>query len=199
MISKIHVVDYCRQHRCDDHDILVLVAILRDAGSPLSQPDVAGVLGEMAYRKPEKPQRSTSAGRVERNKIARMTERRKTRQQDQLHDMMRFATARVVSDVYTNVEALIEFEEARRFAMATDPPQAAAMVAATMGKCKVMGLIVDKQAVGKPGDFRKTREQVIEELREAVGEGPTRQFLKMIENMRRAYNGPVIDGEAEED
>ena len=149
----------------------------------------------MTYRKPKKPQRTTSAGRVERNKIARMAEERKSRQQEQIHEMMRLATARVVSEVYTHVEALMEFEEARRFAMVSDPPQASAMVAATMGKCKVMGLIIDKQAVGKPEDFKKTREQVIEELREAIGEGPTRQFLKMVEDMRRAYNGPVIDGE----
>lgn len=40
-----------------------------------------------------------------------------------------------------------ELEEARILAMTGEKPQTAAMVAATMGKAKVLGLITDKQEV----------------------------------------------------
>ncbi|MGL4975996.1 MAG: terminase small subunit [Bosea sp. (in: a-proteobacteria)] len=43
------------------------------------------------------------------------------------------------------VEAFAELDEARRYAKLGVKPQAAAMVAATMGKAKLCGLIVDKQ------------------------------------------------------
>lgn len=50
------------------------------------------------------------------------------------------------------VESLIdELEEAR--ALALELKQPAAMVAASMGKGKVAGLIIDKAEKGKPGDF----------------------------------------------
>lgn len=41
-------------------------------------------------------------------------------------------------------DILRELEEARTYAMTGERPQASAMVAATMGKAKVMGLILDK-------------------------------------------------------
>lgn len=41
-------------------------------------------------------------------------------------------------------DILRELEEARTYAMTGERPQASAMVAATMGKAKVMGLIQDK-------------------------------------------------------
>lgn len=41
-------------------------------------------------------------------------------------------------------DILRELEEARAYAMTGERPQASAMVAATMGKAKVMGLILDK-------------------------------------------------------
>ena len=45
-----------------------------------------------------------------------------------------------------------ELEEARTMAMTGEKPQASAMVAATLGKAKVLGLITDKQEVtGKDG------------------------------------------------
>lgn len=45
-----------------------------------------------------------------------------------------------------------ELEEARAIAMTGEKPQASAMVAATLGKAKVLGLITDKQEVtGKDG------------------------------------------------
>lgn len=50
------------------------------------------------------------------------------------------------------VEALLdELEEART--LAAELKQPAAMVAASMGKGKVAGLIIDKAEKGKPGDF----------------------------------------------
>lgn len=49
-------------------------------------------------------------------------------------------------------DLLIELEEARTTAMNQERPQAAAMVAATMGKAKLLGLLIEKaELTGKNG------------------------------------------------
>jgi hypothetical protein len=101
-----------------------------------------------------------------------------------------------------NVAELIQqLEEARHLAMATSQPKAA--IDATMAMGRLLGLVIDRSAVavGSPDDFRKTQEQIIQDMREAIGDGPTQQFLEAMENMRRTYNGrrgddDVIEGEA---
>jgi hypothetical protein len=93
-------------------------------------------------------------------------------------------------------ELLERLEEARLLAMASG--QANAAVAAVMAEAKLCGFVIDKSAVAH-ADFRmgKTKEDVINDLREAIGDGPTQQFLKIVESMRRAYNGDgVIEGSA---
>lgn len=49
--------------------------------------------------------------------------------------------------IVTVGDILRELEEARVIAMGGEKPQASAMVAATMGKAKVLGLIIDKAEV----------------------------------------------------
>jgi phage terminase small subunit len=56
--------------------------------------------------------------------------------------------ANVIERHQMTVDDIIrELEEARAMAMAGERPQATAMVAATMGKAKVLGLITDKSEV----------------------------------------------------
>ncbi len=61
--------------------------------------------------------------------------------------------ARAVERHDITVDDLIrELEEARKAALTTEKPQAAAMVAATLGKAKLLGLITDRQEhTGKDG------------------------------------------------
>jgi hypothetical protein len=95
-------------------------------------------------------------------------------------------------------ELVAQLDEARMAALACYPPQAGAAVAATMAAAKLLGYVIDKSAVAV-ADFRtpKTREDVLNDLREAIGDGPTQQFLEIVESMRRAYNGDdVIEGSA---
>ena len=63
----------------------------------------------------------------------------------------------------TVVSLLNELEEARKLAAEINQPSAA--VAATLGKAKVAGLIVDRKEVGKPGDFEGMN---VDELREYI-------------------------------
>lgn len=116
--------------------------------------------------------------------------------------MERQATA---TGVYSRVEGLMELEEIRLLACSTYPPQLGAAVQATIGKCKLMGLMVDKKQ-DIPSDINPlqgpTAEQeqvIIERLRERVGSAATNKFIALIENMRRAYDGDqTIEGEAYE-
>jgi hypothetical protein len=57
-----------------------------------------------------------------------------------------------------------ELEEARQVSRAQK--QGAAMTAASLGKAKVAGLLVDKQEVGSPGDFSnaQTTSEIAEQL-----------------------------------
>jgi len=63
----------------------------------------------------------------------------------------------------TVASILNELEEARKLAAEINQPSAA--VAATLGKAKVAGLIVDRKEVGKPGDFEGMN---ADELREHI-------------------------------
>jgi phage terminase small subunit len=56
------------------------------------------------------------------------------------------------------VETIVdELEEAR--SVAKEATQAAAMVAASTGKAKLLGLVVDRSESGKPGDFTQANDQ----------------------------------------
>jgi len=57
----------------------------------------------------------------------------------------------------TEESLLDELEEAR--ISAAENKQSGAMVAATMGKAKLTGLVVDRKEVGQPGDFERMNEQ----------------------------------------
>jgi hypothetical protein len=59
-------------------------------------------------------------------------------------------------------DSLIEELEQARIA-ALEAQQASAAVAATMGKAKVCGLLVERKETGKPGDFDS---MTVEELRQ---------------------------------
>ena len=56
----------------------------------------------------------------------------------------------------TEESLLDELEEAR--ISAAENKQSGAMVAATMGKAKLTGLVVDRKEVGQPGDFERMNE-----------------------------------------
>ena len=75
----------------------------------------------------------------------------------------------------TAADILTELAEARN--LARQNGQANAMVAASMGRAKVAGLIIDKQERGKPGDFdRMTDDELnryIQTEARAVGGGFT--------------------------
>jgi len=132
------------------------------------------------------------------NRHKKRVEDRKQKTQARLGELYAIVNSVPVSATFGRTEALIELEQARRVAMVADPPQAGAMVAATMGKAKVMGLIVEQQAVGSPDEFKnKSEEELIAIMRERVGPKETEIFLKAVEQMRRAYDGPIIEGQAE--
>ena len=63
----------------------------------------------------------------------------------------------------TVASILNELEEARKLAAEINQPSAA--VAATLGKAKVAGLIVERKEVGKPGDFEGMN---VDELRDYI-------------------------------
>jgi hypothetical protein len=63
----------------------------------------------------------------------------------------------------TVASLLNELEEARKLAAEINQPSAA--VAATLGKAKVAGLIVERKEVGKPGDFEGMN---VDELRDYI-------------------------------
>src|SRR5258708_5294666 len=100
-------------------------------------------------------------------------------------------------DTLPDLHNLIEkLESAFDLAMASG--QAKSAVDATMAMGRLLGLVVDKSAIAV-ADFRtpQTREDVINDLRESIGDGPTQQFLDMVEEFRRRYKGDgVIEGSA---
>jgi hypothetical protein len=64
----------------------------------------------------------------------------------------------------TRESILAELEEARL--MAKDNGQPAAAVSASMGKAKLVGLVVDRKEVGAPGEFADLEDMTSDELRE---------------------------------
>jgi hypothetical protein len=64
----------------------------------------------------------------------------------------------------TRESILAELEEARL--MAKDNGQPAAAVSASMGKAKLVGLLVDRKEVGAPGEFADLEDMTSDELRE---------------------------------
>ena len=65
---------------------------------------------------------------------------------------------------YTRDALLSELEEARQLALKRGQPSAA--VQASMGKARILGLIIDRREVGDPGAFDdKTDEELMEEAK----------------------------------
>jgi Terminase small subunit len=64
----------------------------------------------------------------------------------------------------TRESILAELEEARL--MAKDNGHPAAAVSASMGKAKLVGLVVDRKEVGAPGEFADIENMTADELRE---------------------------------
>jgi hypothetical protein len=150
-------------------------------------------------------QRRTSVGRMETNKLKRSAEQRARDTHKQVQKLLSSVTGRVreAQSDYTVDDALAELDDAMRLAFMTASPGAA--VSAIMGKCKLMGLIIDRSAqmVGKPGDFAEpqTIDGYIEDMRETLGSRGVQRFIELLNGMGIAYRGEdgVIDGEAEED
>jgi hypothetical protein len=73
-----------------------------------------------------------------------------------------------------------ELEQAR--AMAMTKGQAAAAVAATMGKAKITGLAVERAEVGQPGDFAGARsvEEIVEKVRAELGPADADVFAALV-------------------
>jgi len=71
-----------------------------------------------------------------------------------------------------------ELEEAR--SIATDEKQTATMVAATSAKAKILGLQVDRQEVGKPGDFTSAQspDDIVQGLAQAHGQAIVSNDMK---------------------
>jgi hypothetical protein len=92
-------------------------------------------------------------------------------------------------------------EEVRTVSLAAFPPQCNAAVNAIMAQAKLLGMVVDRQAIGKPQDYNMGHDEeaaIYERLRERLGPEHVERFRQIVEKMRDAFNGPVIDGEAEE-
>jgi hypothetical protein len=101
---------------------------------------------------------------------------------------------RAIQEGYSREMALVELESARLGAMKSFPIQAQAAVNATLAKAKLMGLIIDKQAIlhgtrsgtggmmDLHGDVREARRQVIESLRERFGTEKTARLLAVFED-----------------
>lgn len=114
---------------------------------------------------------------------------------------------RLQTEGYSREMALAELEAARLAALQTLPVQAAAAVAATLAKAKIMGLVIDKQAVlhGNAttggadlltGDIRENQRKLIEDLRDRVGSTMTDAFVRMLRDMKML---PPPDEADEED
>lgn len=131
---------------------------------------------------------------------------------DRVERLLKQMVDRARGETFERPDALIELEEARMLSLAIRQPMAA--VNATLGKCKVMGLLVEKHAVGRPGEFtslqgdvEELEERVMENLRERIGSAGADAFMKVVADMRKAYRGDdddgngggdIIDGEATE-
>lgn len=123
---------------------------------------------------------------------------------DRVERLLSVIINRQQNETYGRTEGLMELEESRMLAMAMGNPGAA--VAATVAKCKLMGLMVEKRQEmppGAPGSLHgPTEEQedvIMERLRERAGPAVAARFKQLIDHMRDAYNGgQTIDAEATE-
>jgi hypothetical protein len=74
------------------------------------------------------------------------------------------------------------------------PPKCAAVAAATLAKAKLLGLIIDRQELGSPQDYEfkkaRTREELLEMLRERLGPAPVERFKKFVSEIKEI---PVIE------
>ena len=82
---------------------------------------------------------------------------------DRLSEILPQSERKVVQQIeHTRDSVLAELEEARKMAIKKDQPSAA--VSATIGKARVLGLIIDRREVGDVGAFDGfTDEQLVEE------------------------------------
>ncbi len=147
-------------------------------------------------------QRRTSVGRLQKNKVIKSREQREQDTHKQVQALISSINERVAvaSSEYTEEEAMLELDEAKRLAFATGC--ACAAVAAIMGKCKLRGLIIDRSAqlVARAGDFNRpqTIEDLVEDLRETIGSRGAQKFIEALRTMGIEY-GEEIDGQAEKD
>jgi hypothetical protein len=103
-------------------------------------------------------------------------------------------------------ERVARLEEHRQIALACWPPQVRAANEAAFMQARLLGLVVDQQAVlhanaNEPialtGDVAETRERLVEALSERMG---TRKATKTVEFMQRLRDEPdVIEGKVERD
>ena len=82
-----------------------------------------------------------------------------------LAEILRESEKTVLDQIeYTRDALLSELEEARQLALKRGQPSAA--VQASMGKARILGLIIDRREVGDPGAFDdKTDEELMEEAK----------------------------------
>jgi hypothetical protein len=146
---------------------------------------------------------------IERNALREFQNSREQENHERLERLLKQIVTRAQTPDFGIVDALIEFEESRMVALSTFPPQVSAAVAATLAKCKVMGLIVERSAVlrsnvpasfhGQPDD---QEEAVYERLRErGLSKSAIAEFQRFVSGMRRAYAGDdadIIEGDAKE-
>jgi len=156
----------------------------------------------MAPRKKRTPTSKRPAG-IDRNALRKLQDEREQIGHDRLQRLLQTIVDRMggTKPEFGVVDGLMELSEARMVALAADPPQANAAVNATIAKCKLMGLYIDRSQVahGSMPAAQEGEEAIIERLRERAGSRAADEFMKFIANMRRAYDGgPTIDGDAAE-
>src|SRR5262245_29715249 len=93
-------------------------------------------------------------------------------------------------DTLPGLHDLIEkLESAYDLAMATNQAKAASDTVMAMGR--LLGLVIDKSqsavAIGSPADFQQTEAEVIANLRERVGDGPTELFLETMDKVKQEW------------
>jgi hypothetical protein len=93
--------------------------------------------------------------------------RNKTEVDRRISELLSKRASKVIEKVaieieYTREKLLVELEHARK--VAEDARNGSAMAMATMGKAKILGLIIDRREVGEAGAFDSmTDEQLVEE------------------------------------
>jgi hypothetical protein len=169
----------------------------RGPGRPKAQkPDKAG-------RHDDAPPRRRAAPRngIDRNEMRVYQNEREQATHERLERLLSSIVNRGSKPEFGALQALMEFEEARMVALTAYPPQANAAVNATLAKAKIMGLVIDRQAIGKPTEFNGSadeEEKIFEHLSERIGAAGAEQFMAFVANMRAALRGEVIEGTAEE-